>query len=110
MNVVVNVAEGKLVCVVVAQIGPNRLAIDQPPIPLLDRIEGCLKSEIRPQTKSRTVEKLLVLERQIEATDHRRPSNKVNPQHGERPPTEQRAVETTQNSVGIEGLAASHGT
>ena len=35
------------------------------------RAEGSPKSEIRPQAESRTVEILVVLERQIEATDHR---------------------------------------
>src|ERR1700730_4513608 len=108
MNIVIDVAKCKLVCIVVAQIGPDRLAIHQPPVPLLDRIEGCLPSEIRTETKARAVEKLLVLERQIEATERRRPSNEINPQHRKRLPTEQRAVKATEHSVGIEGLAANY--
>src|SRR6202035_4930979 len=108
-NVVIDIAEGKLVGVDVVDIHAYRLPIHQPAVALLDCVKRRLKPAKKgPKADARSVEISLVLERKIVATACRRSADEIEFHHRKRLPAQQHAVEATEHAVGIECLAAGH--
>src|SRR5215469_5713662 len=109
VNVVIDVAKCELFRIDVAHIRADRLAVNQPAVALLDRIERRLQpSQKGPEADARAIEMALVLEWNIVAAAGRGAADEINLHHRQSLPAQEHAIETTEYSIGIEGLAAAH--